>query len=75
MGRDCLGTEEAVAVVGVRAQGPAHTRAPPSSLPLAESGKPAGFVETVERMRLAHQQKLSVPPTLKLAPRSVLQRH
>ena len=54
MGRDCLGTEEAVAVVGVRAQGPAHTRVPPSSLPLAESGKPAGFMETVERMRLAH---------------------
>ena len=41
-------------MVRVRAQGPAHTRAFPSSLPLAESGKPAGFMETVERMRLAH---------------------
>lgn len=54
MGRDCLGTEQAVAVVeGSVRRVPLTSRAPPSSLPLAESGKPAGFMETVERMRLA----------------------
>lgn len=55
MGRDRLGTEEAVAVVRVRPLGPSqHPQLPPSNPPLAESGKPAGFVEIVERMGLAH---------------------
>ena len=54
MGRDCLGTEQAVAGVGGSVRRVLLTpRAPPSILPLAESGKPAGFMETVGRTRLA----------------------
>lgn len=76
MGRDCLGHRRLWQWWGSVPRVLLTPGAPPSSPPLAESGKPSGFMETVERPRLsAPTKKLSVPPTLKLAPDASSQRH
>lgn len=53
MGRDRLGFEEAVAVVGVSPLGPCSTSPAAPFQPLAELGEPTGSGEAVELMGLA----------------------